>query len=348
MWYEKNMIKMTKNYPQIMKKIRNKKILITGGTGSLGTALTKRLLKSNVNTIRIYSRDELKQTKMQEELNDDRLRFLIGDVRDEKRLNQSMEDIDIVFHTAALKHVPIAEYNPFEAIKTNVYGSQNVIESSYNNNVKLVIGVGTDKAVSPTNAYGATKLLMEKIFTSANFYKNINKTKFICVRYGNVLGSRGSILPKFLENISNGNPIGITDPTMTRFNITMSDAVDLIFRALDKGNGGEIFVPKLKAYDVQTMSDVIVELAEKKVKVKKIPVRIGEKKHEMLINEMELNSTLETEKDYVIGNMGVENIVPARNPGFKRTNLTKPYASNTVRLLKKEELKKIIIKHGFL
>jgi UDP-N-acetylglucosamine 4,6-dehydratase/5-epimerase len=341
------MIKMSKNNVKIMKNIRNKKILITGGTGSLGTALTKRLLQFNVKTIRIFSRDELKQTKMQEEFSDDRLRFLIGDIRDEKRLTQAMEDIDIVFHTAALKHVPIGEYNPFEAIKTNVYGSQNVIESSYNNNVKMVIGVGTDKAVSPSNTYGATKLLMEKIFTSANFYKNVNKTKFVCVRYGNVLGSRGSILPKFLEQISNDKPISITDPDMTRFNITMPEAVDLIFRALDKGQGGEIFVPKLKSYDVKTMKDAIIELADKKVKVKKIPTRIGEKKHEMLINETELDTTFETEKDYVIGNPGVENIVPASNLN-KKTKLSHPYVSNTVELLKKEELKQLILKHGFL
>jgi UDP-N-acetylglucosamine 4,6-dehydratase/UDP-glucose 4-epimerase len=342
------MIKMTKNNTQIMKKLRNKKILITGGTGSLGTALTKRLLKSDVNTIRIFSRDELKQTKMQDELNDDKLRFLIGDVRDEKRLSNAMEDIDIVFHTAALKHVPIAEYNAFEAIKTNVYGSQNVIETSYANDVKTVIGVGTDKAVSPTNAYGATKLLMEKIFTSANFQKSFNKTKYVCVRYGNVLGSRGSILPKLLELIGAGKAISITDPQMTRFNITMSEAVDLVLRALDNGKGGEIFVPKLKAYDVETMKNAIIELSDKKVTVKKIPIRIGEKKHEMLINEMELQSTLETKKDYIIANSGIKNIINPRHLNYKKTTLKKSYVSNSVELIKKNELKQLIIKHGLL
>ena len=175
-----------------------KKILITGGTGSLGFALTKRLLSLNADIVRIYSRNEAKQIKMQSEIRDDRLRFLIGDVRDLPRLQRAMEDIDIVIHAAALKHVPVVEYNPFEAIKTNVIGSQNVIESCLAENVETAVCIGTDKGVSPLNTYGATKLLMEKLFVTASNYLNPqrHKTKFFAVRYGNVLGSSGSIVPK--------------------------------------------------------------------------------------------------------------------------------------------------------
>ena len=211
----------------------NKKVLITGGTGSLGKYLTKKILKENVDTIRIYSRDEWKQIQMQNEIDDKRLRFLIGDVREKDRLSRAVEGVDIVIHAAALKHVPIAEYNPFEAIKTNVFGSQNLIECCLDANVEKVLAVGTDKAVSPLNTYAASKMLMERLFISANNYKGEHKTKFLCVRYGNVLGSRGSLLPLVLSKIQNGEDITVTDPNMTRFNITMNDAVQLIFRALN-------------------------------------------------------------------------------------------------------------------
>ncbi len=323
---------------------KNKKFLITGGTGSLGSSLTKKLLKTNVDTVRIYSRDEWKQTKMQDENPDKRLRFLIGDIRDKERLTKAMEDVDIVIHTAALKHVPIAEYNPFEAIKTNVYGSQNVVDACFENKVSIAIAIGTDKAVSPLNTYGATKLLMEKIFTSANYYKGNHKTKFICVRYGNVLGSRGSILPKFLEQIKNNKPITVTDPSMTRFNITMNQAIDLIFRALKEGQGGEVFIPKLKSYTVETMKNAIIDLAEKKIVVKKIPVRQGEKFHEMLINEGELQGTYETKYDYIIESNGIEKIVSGRKHKLKKSKLKNPYVSNNVKTLSKDELKQIMIK----
>ena len=185
--------------------LKGKKVLITGGTGSLGIALTKRLLQENVDTIRIFSRNENKQLEMDSKFHDDRLRFLLGDVRDYNRLTRAFEDIDIVFHAAALKHVPIIEYNPFEAIKTNVIGSQNVIDACLEEDVEKAICVGTDKAVSPLNTYGATKLLMEKLFITASNYlkKERHRTKFIALRYGNVLGSSGSVIPKFINQIKN-------------------------------------------------------------------------------------------------------------------------------------------------
>jgi len=244
---------------QVVILFDGKKILITGGTGSLGKALTKRILNSEVETIRIYSRDELKQSEMQAEYKDSRLRFLIGDVRDKNRLYRALEDIDIVIHAAALKQVPAVEYNPFEAVKTNVYGAQNLIEACLDKGVKTALAVGTDKAVSPFNTYGATKLLMERLFISANYYKGNRDINFICVRYGNVLGSRGSIVPTLTNQIQNHKKITITDPEMTRFNITMGEAIDLIMRALG-GIGGEVFIPKLKAYKTGVMKDAIMEL----------------------------------------------------------------------------------------
>ena len=239
-----------------------KKILITGGTGSLGQALTKRLLKSDVDIIRIFSRNESKQIEMASKISDKRLRFLLGDIRDYDRLNRALEDIDIVFHVAALKHVPVIEYNPFEGIKTNVIGSQNVISACLEQNVERAICIGTDKAVSPINTYGATKLLMEKLFVTASNYLNPerHRTKFITLRYGNVVGSSGSVIPKFVEQIKNKQNITITDPKMTRFSITMDHALDFILKASKLGKGSEIFVPKMKAYSITSVKDSLFEL----------------------------------------------------------------------------------------
>jgi UDP-N-acetylglucosamine 4,6-dehydratase len=328
--------------------LKGKKILITGGTGSLGTALTHRLLKENVAIIRIYSRDEWKQTQMQEKIQDKRLRFLIGDVRDKDRLSRAMEGIDFVFHTAALKHVPVAEYNPFEAIKTNVIGSQNVIESCLDNEVKMAIAIGTDKAVAPLNTYGATKLLMERMFTAANFYKGVHKTDFLCVRYGNVLGSRGSVAPKFIEQMQKGNKITITDPRMTRFNITMKQAIDLIFRAVKNGKNGEVFIPKLKAYTVDELKNAIMEIIGKKIKVQKIPVRPGEKFHETLINKDEIVYTFESKDDYIIRSPGVETLSDIKSRNLKKVKFIEPYSSDKVQLISKQELKKIILKEKLI
>ena len=319
-----------------------KKILITGGTGTLGKALTKRLLKENVDTIRIFSRDEWKQFQMQNEIDDERLRFLIGDVRDKERLSRAIEGIDIVIHTAALKQIATAEYNPFEAVKTNVYGSQNLIECCLDHNVEIIVGIGTDKAVSPLNTYGASKMLMERLFVSANYYKGERKTKFLCVRYGNVLGSRGSLLPVIVSQIQNGKEITITDPEMTRFNISMNQAVDLIFRAIKNGYGGEVFVPKLKAYRVKEMKEAIVELMDASNNEKRIPVRPGEKYHEMLINQEELRNAYETNDDYIIFEKQSQNYDYGIKNNVKKTKLNVNYISNSVTILSKEEIKKII------
>ena len=327
----------------------NKKILITGGTGSLGTALTAKLLKENVDTIRIFSRDELKQSQMESHFNDERLRFLIGDVRDKERLEKAVEDVNIVIHTAALKQVPVIEYNPFEAIKTNVQGAQNLVEACLNKDVEFALAIGTDKAVSPFNTYGATKLLMERLFVSANYYKGDHKTKFACVRYGNVLGSRGSIIPKFIEQIMSGNKITITDPNMTRFNITMDQALDLIFRVIKNAVGGDVHIPKLNAYKVGDIKDVLLDLMNSKIEEERIPVRIGEKHHEILINEHEIRNTYENQDDdYVIYENQLTKDRSETIPNAKKTTLTTGYSSDKVKTATKEDLKKILIKQNLI
>ena len=321
-----------------------KKILITGGTGSLGTALTKRLLQTNVETIRIFSRDEWKQVKMQSEITDSRLRFFIGDVRDKDRLSRALKDVNIVIHAAALKQMPVAEYNPFEAVKTNVLGTENLIDSCLDNNVELVLAIGTDKAVSPVNTYGATKFLMERLFVSANFFKGKQKIKFLCVRYGNVLGSRGSIVPVFVNQIKSGKKVTVTDPKMTRFNITMDEALNLIFRAIKNGSGGEIFVPKLKAYTVEDMKDAIIEGMNSNTESELISIRAGEKIHEFLINYDELRNTFENDEDYVIVDKQLQDSDFNKDNTLVTTTLIQPYSSDKVQLLTKDELKEILIK----
>ncbi|MBC8501718.1 MAG: SDR family NAD(P)-dependent oxidoreductase [Nitrosopumilus sp.] len=319
----------------------NKKILITGGTGSLGYALTKKILATNASTIRIYSRDEGKQTEMESNLNDERLRFLIGDIRDKSRLSRALENIDIVIHAAALKQVPVAEYNPFEAVKTNVEGTQNLIESCLDNDIEKMLAIGTDKAVSPFNTYGATKFLMERLVVSADRYKGEHKTKFVCIRYGNVLGSRGSVLPLFMNQIKNNKKITITDPNMTRFTITMNQALEAIFRALKNGVGGEVFVPKLEAYKLGDLKDAIVELLDAKNGTEVIPVRIGEKYHESLISIDEIRNTHETDQDYILADKINYNDI-------EKTQLKNVYSSDKVKILSKEEIKKILIEEKII
>ena len=325
-----------------------KKILITGGTGSLGTALTKKLLETNVDTIRIFSRDELKQVQMQSTLSDKRLRFFIGDVRDKERLSRALEDIHIVIHAAALKNVPVVEYNPFEAVKTNIYGAQNLIEACLDKNVEFALAIGTDKAVSPLNTYGATKLLMERLFVSANYYKGYHNVKFSCVRYGNVLGSRGSIVPTFVHQILSGRKITVTDPTMTRFNITMNKALDLILRVITNGTGGEVFVPKLKAYKVGDMKEAIADLLQGKNETEFISVRPGEKYHESLISRDEVRNTYESEEDYIIFEQQIQNQEFGKILGLPKTSLKDQYSSDKVELVTKEELKKILINENLI
>ena len=330
-----------------------KKILITGGTGSLGQALTKRLLEMGANTIRIFSRNESKQIEMEDNITDDRLRFFIGDVRDFHRLSKAVEGADFVFHTAALKHVPKIEYNPFEAIKTNVVGTQNVIEASLGGNVDKVVCVSTDKAVSPLNTYGATKLLAEKLFVSANNYldKKKYRTKFFAVRYGNVLGSSSSVIPKFIEQIKANKQVTITDPKMTRFSITMNEALDLILNAIPSAKGSEIFVPKLRAYNIVDVKNALTELISDTGE-KITGIRTGEKLHETLINEDEIRYSWEFENMYMIASplytLFNDKNIKESYQGIKKIEDIQKYSSDNVEKISVKELKTIIENAGLL
>ena len=327
-----------------MNTFKGKKILITGGTGSLGQALTKRLLKEGVDVIRIFSRNENKQVVMESEFNDDRLRFLLGDIRDQTRLERALEDVDIVFHAAALKHVPVVEYNPFEAINTNVIGSQNVIDACLHENIEIAVAVGTDKAVSPLNTYGATKLLMERLFVTASNYSDNqkHKTKFIALRYGNVLGSSGSIIPKFINQIKENKKITITEPSMTRFSITMDEALDFILNSTKIGKGSEIFIPKLKSYTVGDISDALHSVLKNTGK-EKIPVRQGEKYHETLMNLDEMRTTLEADSFYMIKQQEItDDEIREKYSNMKRVNLKESYSSDKVEKISIEELKNML------
>ena len=332
---------------------KGKKILITGGTGSLGQALTERLLGMGVETIRIISRNEHKQIEMESKFQDERLRFFIGDVRDYPRLEMALDDIDIVFHTAALKHVPKIEYNPFESIKTNVIGAQNVIDACLKRNVEKVVCVGTDKAVSPLNTYGATKLLMEKLFVAANNYLNREKYKtiFLAVRYGNVLGSSGSVIPKFIEQIKANKPVTITDPKMTRFSIAMNEALDFILNAITFAKGSEIFVPKLRAYNIVDVKNALTELLTDTGE-KITGIRTGEKLHETLINEDEIRYSWEFENMYMIASplytlFNDKNIKESYH-GIKKIEDIQKYSSDSVEKISVKDLKTIIENAGLL
>ena len=325
-------------------------MLITGGSGSLGRALTKRLLEENVQSIRIFSRNEFKQIEMQNEFeNDSRLRFLIGDVRDRDRLFRAMEDVNIVFHTAALKHVPVVEFNPFEAIQTNVVGSQNVIDASHRENVELSIGIGTDKAVSPVNVYGATKLLTEKLFVTAQNYVDPKKyqTKFLALRYGNVLGSSGSVLPLFISQILNHKKITITHPEMTRFTILMEDALDFILSSVKESKGTETFVPKLKAYNIMDLKDAITSLiGECEFEVTKI--RSGERMNEILLNKAEMSYAINNEKKFILLQPELFQSLSTSYPNYTPIENPYEYSSDLTQKLSVDDLKELIKKSGLL
>ena len=333
-----------------MLNYEGKKFLITGGTGSLGIALTKRLLDLGAETIRILSRNESKQLVMESEIASDKVRFLIGDVRDLPRLEKALQGVDIVFHAAALKHVPVVEYNPFEAIKTNILGTQNIIDACLKENVETVIGVGTDKAVSPLSTYGATKLLMEKLFTTAQNYidKKRYRTNFLALRYGNVLGSSGSVIPKFIQQIKSKEKITITNLNMTRFSLTMDEALDFILESISLGKGSEVLIPKLKAYSIEVLKESLFELLENTGE-QIISSRPGEKMHEILVNSDEINYVWELDKKYILFDSSKsEKEIQKNYPGIKKTELSDTYSSNTVEKITKDELKKIILQSGFL
>jgi UDP-N-acetylglucosamine 4,6-dehydratase (inverting) len=280
--------------------LTEKSILVTGGTGSFGRKLIETVLSRypGVKRVVVYSRDELKQSEMCQVLSATeypQMRYFIGDVRDKERLRRALQGIDFLIHAAALKQVPACEYNPFEAIKTNIIGAQNVIETAIDEGVRKVVALSTDKAAAPINLYGATKLCSDKLFTSANNFKGKKDILFSVVRYGNVMGSRGSVIPFFLKARSS-KVIPITDTRMTRFNITLDEGVNLVLQSLEHMWGGEIFVPKIPSYRILDLARAVAPDCKQKI----IGIRPGEKLHEDMITETDAINTLEFEKYFVI------------------------------------------------
>jgi len=278
-----------------MYNIHGKTILVTGGTGSFGKKFIRKALTLGEKKIIVFSRDELKQYEMKQEFQDGRIRFFIGDVRDKDRLYRAFDGVDIVIHAAAMKHVDACEYNPFEAVKTNIHGAQNIIEAAIDRGVEKVIALSTDKACSPVNLYGATKLASDKLFVAANAYVGEKKTRFAVVRYGNVVGSRGSVVP-FFKKIKDTGKLPITDERMTRFWITLDQGVQFVLDNLERMYGGEIFVPKIPSMKVTDLAKAIGPECEIEV----IGIRPGEKLHEAMIMEDDARHTLEFDDYYVI------------------------------------------------
>ena len=274
-----------------------KTILITGGTGSFGKHFTREIIsKYDVKRVIIFSRDELKQFEMKHEINDDRVHYFIGDVRDRSRTHLALQArVDIVVHAAAMKQIPACERNPFEAIKTNIMGAQNIIDAAIAANVEKVIALSTDKAASPINLYGATKLASDKLFVAANNYRGVKQTRFSVVRYGNVMGSRGSVIPFFLGKMGEG-VLPITDMRMTRFNITLDQGVKFSLQGLKWMRGGEIFVPKIPSYRIADVAKAV----DPDARLEEIGIRAGEKIHEDLITETDALSTLEFDSHFVL------------------------------------------------
>ncbi|MBB3908596.1 UDP-N-acetylglucosamine 4,6-dehydratase (inverting) [Anoxybacteroides rupiense] len=279
-----------------MKVWAGKTVLITGGTGSFGKKFAKKILEYDVKKVIVFSRDELKQYEMAQEVNDARIRFFIGDVRDKERLYRAFDGVDYVVHAAAMKQVPACEYNPFEAVKTNIYGAQNIIEAAIDRGVKRVIALSTDKAAAPINLYGATKLASDKLFVAANSYVGGKDTRFAVVRYGNVVGSRGSVVPFFKKMAVEGKKLPITDERMTRFWITLDQGVQFVMHSLERMKGGEIFVPKIPSMRVVDLAKAIAPDAEIEI----VGIRPGEKLHESMITEDDARHTLEFNHYFVI------------------------------------------------
>ena len=316
--------------------LENKTILVTGGTGSFGKKFIRRILQLEVKKVIVFSRDELKQYEMKQEFKDSRIRFFIGDVRDKERLQRAFDGVDIVIHAAAMKHVEACEYNPFEAVKTNIYGAQNIIEAAIDRNVEQVIALSTDKAAAPVNLYGATKLASDKLFVAANSYVGEKHTRFSVVRYGNVVGSRGSVIP-FFKKMKETGTLPITDDRMTRFWITLDQGVQFVLDSLTRMHGGEIFVPKIPSMNIMDLARAIGPECEIEI----VGIRPGEKLHEVMVTQDDARHTIEFDDYYVI--------TPEfawwgdQLKGEPRLNESFEYSSETNRQwLSVEELRKVV------
>jgi FlaA1/EpsC-like NDP-sugar epimerase len=328
---------------------KGQNILIIGGTGTIGSKLVEELLKQEPNVIRVFSRDEHKQFLMAEAMRSNKnIRFLIGDVRDSERLYRAMENIDIVFHTAAMKHVPACEYNPDEAVKTNVLGTQNVINAAISQNISRVVFTSSDKSISPTNAMGATKLLAERLIAAADYRRGNAKTIFSAVRFGNVMGSRGSVIPLFIQQIMDKRRITVTDPMMTRFMMTISQAVQLTMKAVEVATGGEIFVLKMPVLKLGDMVQVVIEetctkqgISPQEVIIDQIGLRPGEKMYEELMTSEEAVSAYDLGPMFAVTQPFNKEKYDIEYQGKTRAAL-RSYTSEDQIPLTKEEIRELI------
>lgn len=325
---------------------RGKSILVTGGVGSIGRELIKSILKMDVSAIRILDNNETGLFDLGQELQSDKIRLLIGDVRDKERLKRAMESIDIVFHAAALKHVPLCEFNPFDAVKTNILGTQNVLNVALDEEVEKVIVISTDKAANPVNVMGATKLLAERLTLSANSYRGDRRTVFSCVRFGNVVASRGSVIPLFMEQIRMGGPVTVTDPEMTRFIMDIPKATELILKAGVMARYGEIFILKMPVIKIGDLAETMISFCiqnngqnGKDISIKIIGARPGEKKYEELMTESEAECAYENESMFIVLQSQtldkMKSIVLPK--GFQRSRKTR-YSSDDGVILVNEEI----------
>jgi len=341
--------------------INDRNILITGGTGTIGTALIDYILANyEPKVIRIFSRDETKQNLLRYKFknHEEKLRFFIGDIRDKERLNRAMKDIDIVFHLAALKHVVACEYNPFEAIKTNVLGIQNIIELSIDHNVKRVVYTSTDKAATPCNTMGVTKLLGEKLITAADYYKGKDIPIFHTLRFGNVLGSRGSIIPIIEENIKNNLPINLTHRDMTRYILDINTAIKFIIDTMKIAQGGEVFIMKMKVVKIVDLIDVLIEHFAKKYnkeagkfQIKEIGMFAGEKLYEELFSIEESERTYENDNIFIILPQIKEifsKINLSQFTNLKKFDQSQPFNTKNGPFLSKQEIKRYLINNNII
>ncbi len=317
---------------------KGKKCLVTGGAGSIGQKIVKELMKFDVDFIRVFDNNETALFDLQNEINSFKIRPFVGDIRDPKRLERAFKDVDIIFHAAAYKHVPLCEYNPYDAVKTNIEGTQNVIDAAISCDVKKVIFISTDKAVNPVNVMGATKLLAERLITSSNVYSGRGGTIFSCVRFGNVLNSRGSVIPIFKKQIEKGGPLTITDEAMTRFIMHIHEAAKLILIAAEMAEGGEIFILKMPAVKVTDLAEAMIEYYAPKcgikaedIEVEIIGKRIGEKLHEELMTPEEIIYAFEDDELFII-----------RNNQENENHPKLVYNSNEIKHLTKDEIIEVL------
>lgn len=331
-----------------MNFFTGKKILIIGGTGTIGQSILKKILLENPEVIRVFSRDEHKQFELREKLREvNNIRYLIGDVRDGDRLLRAMQDIDFVFHLAAMKHVPSCEYNPFEAVQSNIIGTQNVITAALNAGVKRVIFTSTDKAIAPTNTYGASKLMAERLIASAQYNSGAHRTIFAAVRFGNVMGSRGSVIPLFKSQISEKRKITVTDFTMSRFMMTLQQATELTLKAMVTAQGGEVFVLKMPVVRLKDLVEVVIEETAKKlnlspntINIEEFGLRPGEKMYEELMTIEEAKTALELPDMFVIPNVYLQRDLTYL--GARKAEI-KSYSSDSVKPVSQQLLRSMLL-----